>query len=305
MTPKKIIFTVLASFAFLSTLFVGCSSYQTIPAGHGGVATLFGNVIETTYDDGLHFPVNPLYSWTEYDCRDKNFDVIGVQVPTKDQQTSVIDFSVQYRLNKATLPSVKVDIGNAEDLVNVKITPNIRSLVRSEGKAVTRCEELFNDSVQAAMETNLQTALQDRVGQYAIIDRVLVRKVSLPPHIEEAIKNKKVREQKAEEQKAELERFKTEQEQLVASASAERAAAEEAAKKKMVLADADAYEIEKVGQMLAKSPGFIQLKALEALGQIAKDPAAKLYFIDGNSTTPLPLMHLGDILPTGSSNILK
>ncbi|MHC4296430.1 MAG: SPFH domain-containing protein [Planctomycetota bacterium] len=294
MSPLKIVGCVAGAFAALVCLLLAFWCWQTIPAGHGGVATLFGNVIEKTYDDGLHFPVNPLLSWTEYDCRDKNFDVTGVQVPTKDQQTSTMDFSVQYRLNKSALASIKQDIGKSDDVVAVKLTPNIRSLVRSEGKAVSRCEELFNDTVQATMETNLQANLQTRVGDYAIIDAVLVRKVKLPGHIEEAIKNKKVREQRAEEQKAELERFKTEQEQLIASAEAQRRAAEEAAKQKMLLADADAYEVTKVGEALAKSPGYIQLEALAALKEISKDPASKLYFLDGNSPTPLPLMHLGD-----------
>lgn len=299
MSPLKIVGAVAGCFAALVCLMLCLWCWQTIPAGHGGVATLFGNVVEKSYDDGLHFPVNPLLSWTEYDCRDKNFDVTGVQVPTKDQQTSTIDFSVQYRLNKAELASIKQDIGKAEDFVNVVLTPNIRSLSRSEGKAVNRCEELFNDSIQAQMETNLQARLQVRAGDFAIIERVLVRKVKLPGHIEEAIKNKKVREQKAEEQKAELLRFETEQQQKVKTAKAEREAAEEEAKKKMLLADADAYEITALGKALAESPSVIKLKALEALENISSNPANQIYFLNGDSPDPLPLMHLGEAVTGG------
>jgi len=32
---------------------------------------------------------------------------------------------------------------------------------------------------------------------------------------------------------------------------------------------------------------------LEALKAISKDPASKIYFMDGNSPSPLPLMNIG------------
>ena len=40
--------------------------------------------------------------------------------------------------------------------------------------------------------------------------------------------------------------------------------------------------------------GCIRLRALGTLGEMAKDPATKIYFLDGNSPSPLPLMHLGE-----------
>lgn len=293
MSLKRIVLSSVAALMCFVLMIGGCCCVQTIPAGHTGVATLFGNVQEKAYPDGLHFPVNPLLNWTEYDCRDQNLDCPGVQVPTKDQQTSTIDFSVQYRINAGQCPTAKSEVGNVDAIVNVKVVPNMRSLVRAEGKAVDRCEDLFSDAVQATMQANLQERLQKKVGDYAIIDAVLIRNIQLPSHIKEAIKNKKVREQKVEEQKAELARFKTEQEQLIASAEAERRAAEEEAKKIMVLADAEAYEIEKINVALADSPAFIRLRALETLNEISKNPSTQLYFLNGDSPDPLPLMHLG------------
>jgi len=60
------------------------------------------------------------------------------------------------------------------------------------------------------------------------------------------------------------------------------------------MADAQAYEITKINDAIARNPAYIQLQSLEALKAISKDPASKVYFIDGSSPTPLPLMHLGD-----------
>lgn len=125
---------------------------------------------------------------------------------------------------------------------------------------------------------------------------MLIRNIELPQHITNAIKAKKVREQKAEEQKAELERFVTEQEQKVKQAIAEREAAEQEAQKIQTLADARAYEIEAINKAVAGSPGYIKLEALKTLTSMSGNPAAKLYFMNGDSPDPLPLLNLGENL---------
>ena len=61
-------------------------------------------------------------------------------------------------------------------------------------------------------------------------------------------------------------------------------------------ADAQAYEIEKINEAISSNPAYLQLQALEALKSISKDPATKIYFLDGSSPAPLPLMHMGDLL---------
>jgi regulator of protease activity HflC (stomatin/prohibitin superfamily) len=100
--------------------------------------------------------------------------------------------------------------------------------------------------------------------------------------------------QEVEKQKAELERFKTEQQQKVALAKAESEAAKEQAAKQRVLADAQAYEIEKINDAIGNNPNYVKLQALEALKAISKDPASKIYFMDGNSQSPIPLMNIGN-----------
>ena len=82
--------------------------------------------------------------------------------------------------------------------------------------------------------------------------------------------------------------------QVVATAEAGREAAEEDAARVRILADAQAYEITKINNAASNNPAYIQLQSLEALKEISKDPASKIYFLDGSSPSPLPLMHLGD-----------
>jgi len=116
----------------------------------------------------------------------------------------------------------------------------------------------------------------------------------LPPFIVEAIEKKKEREQAVERERAELERVRTELQQEVARAEAGRQAASQEAERKKILADATAYEIERINNAIASNPAYIQLQSLEALKAISKDPASKIYFMDGSSPSPLPLMHLGE-----------
>ena len=55
-----------------------------------------------------------------------------------------------------------------------------------------------------------------------------------------------------------------------------------------------AYEIEKINAAIAQNPAYIKLEVLNALKEISKSPASKIYFLDGSSPSPLPLMHIGD-----------
>ena len=151
------------------------------------------------------------------------------------------------------------------------------------------------EETQNRLQVQLLTDLKSSLDQKGlIIEEVLIRSITLPPFIMKAIEGKKEREQEVEKQKAELERFKTEQQQIVEQAIVERQAAEQEAEKVKVLADAKAYEIEKLNAAIADNQAYSQLQALETLKKISAEPAAKIYFLDGNSPTPLPLLHMGE-----------
>lgn len=293
MKPKQIVLLSLVGLLLLSLLIGGCSSYKTVPVGRVSVATLFGSV-KGTYTEGMHFPVNPLYAWTEFDTREKTVkEVIGI--PTSDQQITDVDVTVNYRVKPALAEAVLKDTGNEEQLVAVHLIPNLRSLAREEGKSVKKCEDFYLDTTQNLLQSTILAGLRLRLDTKGLeVTSVLIRDMKLPPYIVKAIESKKIREQEAEKQKAELERYTTEQQQLVVKAEAEKKSAEAEAIKKRTLADAQAYEIEKITKAIANNPAYIQLEALKALQAISKDPAAKVYFLNGSSPSPLPLMHLGE-----------
>jgi len=274
---------------------VGAQFVKTVPPGRIGVATLFGNVQPEGYSQGIHIPVNPLYRWTMYDARQKTH-LETANVPSQDQLQTKLDVSVQYRIDGVMAPDILEQTGDEVAAVRVHLVPKLRSLLREQGKSIKRAEDFF----QEATQETLQLALTDSLKEYLepkgiIVSAVLIRDITLPPFIVEAIEQKKEREQAVERERAELERVRTELQQHVARAAAGREAAEQEAARKRILADAQAYEITQINNAIARNQAYIQLQSLEALKAISKDPASKVYFLDGSSPSPLPLMHLGDI----------
>jgi regulator of protease activity HflC (stomatin/prohibitin superfamily) len=289
---KSVVIAAISVFAFV---FIIMNIYKTVPVGHVGVATLFGKAQPVGYPEGLHIPVNPLYRWTMFDARKKTH-LETANVPSQDQLQTKLDVSVQYRIDGAMAAKILGATGTAEAAVRVHLIPKLRSLLREQGKSVRRAEDFFLEETQEILQTALTDGLRDDLEQQGIIvSEVLIRDITLPPFIVQAIEQKKEREQAVEQEKAELERVRTELQQEVARAQAGREAAEEEAARKRILADAQAYEITQINNAIARNPAYIQLQSLEALKAISKDPASKVYFLDGSSPSPLPLMHLGDI----------
>ncbi|MBJ19336.1 MAG: hypothetical protein CL933_07915 [Deltaproteobacteria bacterium] len=291
MNPKLASVAIVA----LLVLMFGQRFLHSVPAGHVGVAILFGEVQASPYPEGLHF-VSPFLSWADLDARQDSFKISQLEMPTRDQLLSKVDLSIQWRLDSARAPEIFRDTGDKERMVAVHLHPKARSLVRELGTKIDRAEDLFKDEVRDRLALLLTEELSAYVADKGIIvESVLLRNINLPTVLAEAIGRKKEREQEVERQRAELERVKLEQEQQVALAEASFRAAEEDSKRIRILSEAKAYEIATINKAASGNPAYIQLQSLEALKKMATDPAAKLYFMDSNSSSPLPLMHLGDV----------
>lgn len=295
MTKSNITLIVGIILVLLVVMF-GSRFVKTIPAGHVGVATLFGEIVDDSYGSGLHFPVNPLYDWFLYDIREDTITE-RANVPSQDQLQTSIDVSVRFSINETLAPVTYQQFGTKETIVQKQLIPALRSILRETGKTIPRAEDFFLEQTQELLQQTLITDLRADLEPKGLnIDSILIRSITLPPFIMKAIESKKEREQEVEKQKAELERFRTEQQQKIAQASAEREAAEEQAQKVKVLADAQAYEIKKLNEAIAQNPAYLQLQALDALKEISANPSTKIYFINSDSPQPLPLMNIGDVL---------
>ena len=291
---NKLITRVVAAVVVIGVLlWLGSHLFKTVPVGHVGVATLFGSVRDHIYREGLHIPVHPLYKWHLYDARQKTHKE-SAEVPSQDQLITQMEVSVQFRINQEMAAQILKNTGTATALRDVHLVPLLRGMVRDQGKTIKRAEDFFLDTTVEQLKASMTAGLQtDLSAKGLIVDKVIIRDIRLPKFIMQAIERKKEREQEAAREKAELERYKTEQQKKIASAQAERQAAEEEAARRRLIADAQAYEIQKINDAVANNPAYIKLEALKALQSISKDPAAKIYFLNSDSPMPLPLMHMG------------
>jgi regulator of protease activity HflC (stomatin/prohibitin superfamily) len=278
----------------LVVILFGTRLWVSVPPGHVAVATLFGDIRPEPYEEGLHVPVNPLYDWYYYDARQKTHKEVA-NVPSQDQLQTSVEVSVQYRIVRDDAARILKETGSATDVIAVHLVPKVRSLLREQGKSIKRAEDFFLETTQVGLQISILDGLREYLRPKGVeVEAVLIRDISLPPFITKAIEAKKEREQEVEKQKAELERFRTEQQQKIAAAEAERAAAEQEAARRRLIADAQAYEIEAINKAIGNNPNYVRLQALEALRAISQDPASKIYFMDGSSPMPLPLMHMGE-----------
>ena len=242
----------------------------------------------------MNFPVNPLVAWHTVDVMQKTAKLDDVSLPSQDQLTSTVDVSIQYRAIATAGDTILSGTGDVESVCRVHMFPKAAELVRDAGRHVGKAESLFLESTVNELSSNMTVKLREFMQPKGIlVEAVLFRHIDLPPFIVKGIEQKKLREQKAQEQIAELERWDTEQQQKVKTATAEKNAAVLEAEQIKILADAKAYEIEKVNEAAAKSPMYLQLEAVKAFGKLGSDPSSKIIIMDGSSNKPFPFLNIG------------
>jgi regulator of protease activity HflC (stomatin/prohibitin superfamily) len=197
-------------------------------------------------------------------------------------------------LNAALTPKLLKEIGDIDRIKSIVLVPKLRSALREATKTVEKAEEYSTNETQTRLQGFIESELKSLEPMGIVVSEVLLRDIQLPPVIANAVQQKKEREQAAVRQEAELQRFTVEQKQKVAQATAEKDAAEQAALRVRIEADAEAYKIKVLNEAASASPTYVQLKALETLNELSKNPSHKLFFIDGKGQYPVPLLHMND-----------
>ncbi len=283
-------------FFIIVFLFAALTPFTTIPAGHVGVATLFGKVDTTELPEGFHI-INPLKKIQKIDCRNKELTLIDVGVPSQDQLTTEVDVTLKWRVDRNQAAEAVQDTGDVAALETVHLTPKLRSLIREAGKGIENAEDFYKDDIQVFMQTRILEGLVGLSDKGILVEEVLLRRFDLPRMIVQGVEEKKQQKQLAERQIEELKRFTTEQEGKQVAAKAEKLAAIEQAAQRRELADAKAYEItaqakaqaEAInieGEALRKNPEILQLRAIEKW-----DGSVPRATLGANS---IPLINLND-----------
>ncbi|HOP07405.1 MAG TPA: prohibitin family protein [candidate division Zixibacteria bacterium] len=244
---------------------VGCGTQ--IDSGHRGVfyskfgsGTEFGKI----YPEGFawHMPWNKMFVYKVQLQEQKEL----LTVLSSDGATIKMEVSVLYRPEAGKLDSLQVTVG--PDYYDVSVAPMLRGISRTVAGRY-KPEEIYStkrEEMAKAMVDELRAAVTDK---YVTIENVLIRDVTIPAKISEAINFKLTADQNAQRMDFEIEKEK-----------------KEAERKKI-----EAQGIAEFQKIVSSgiTPSLLKWKGIEATLKIAESQNTKVVIV-GNDDGGLPII---------------
>jgi regulator of protease activity HflC (stomatin/prohibitin superfamily) len=249
----------------LPVVFTGCGTQ--VPSGHHGVKYLKfqgGTEMDKIYTEGFqwHFPWNSFYVYkTQLQEKQEILDVLS-----SDGATIQLEVSIWYRPVIQKLDSLQVTVG--PNYYNVVVAPALRGIARTiVGRY--KPEEIYSTKREEISSAIVKAMDSLTAGKYVNVDNTIIRNVSLPKRISDAINDKLAADQ--EQQRMEFTLMKEKQE----------------AERKVI----EAEGIRKFQQIVSAglTKDFLRWKGIEATEDLATSTNAKTVII-GNASDGLPII---------------
>jgi regulator of protease activity HflC (stomatin/prohibitin superfamily) len=264
--PKGIIFVIL--FIILALIFVSKSTV-TIKGGDRGVLyKTFDQGIVTdqpALDEGFHI-IAPWNNVDIYNVRQQNLFMEDMEVLSSNGLEIKLDLSVLYQPRVEELGLLHKTKGkNYEEVV---IIPEIRSAARSVVGRYTP-EQLYSSKRDAIQKEIFEEIRMKTASQHVQINDVLVRDVTLPSTIKDAIERKLKQEQEFLEYEFRLQKAKKEADKQRIEAQGK----------------ADANKI----LSASLTDKILRDKGIEATLKLSESPNSKVVIVGGKDGMPLIL----------------
>jgi regulator of protease activity HflC (stomatin/prohibitin superfamily) len=215
--PVRQLFRVLPILLVLLFLFM-FSPFVTVPAGHKGVATLFGKVQPEALDPGLHV-INPFARVVDLSTRIQKADSQG-DAASRDLQQVTTHIALQYHINPDTVTAFYQRVGLAYE--QTVVAPQVQETFKAVTARYT-AEELITkrEEVRGAIRELIHQKLQELTGGGLVVDDFSITNFAFSQSFSAAIEAKQEAEQLALKARRDLERIQVEAQQKVAFAQAE------------------------------------------------------------------------------------
>lgn len=254
--------TVGSLMALVGLIGIVVQSVVSIPAGHVGLKDLFGKISDEVLSPGIHL-VNPLLTVRHMDVRTQEITETAT-VPSKEGMNVRLDLSILYRLDHTQTADVYRSIGM--NYAHVFIIPQLRAKVRGtttnfEAKALYTSQR---EAIASSILEELTPVFKDRG---VVLEKVLLRSVTLPTTVAQAIEQKLQAEQEAERMKFVLDRE-----------------GREADRKRI-----EAKGIRDFQRIVSEgiNENLLRWKGIEATEKLSNSPNAKIVVVGGEDGLPL------------------
>ena len=186
---KKILTSIIVG---LFVLILLGSSIYTIKSTDRGVLSTFGKVNENVVEDGLHLKIPFVQTIKRVNVQRKKFS--GEENSyTKDVQTSVVEYTINYDLVKENVSKLMANIG--PDYHDRIVVPFIQSAMKEAFGNFAATQIVENrDAVRLEIENTLRQVLN---SEYFTNIQFQITNIDFDDDFEKAIKEKQVAEQNA------------------------------------------------------------------------------------------------------------
>lgn len=219
---KLLPFVNMARLLAIILVLVGAltASIVQIDAGYIGVKKLFGKVQSTALPSGLHL-INPLMEIIEVDVRTKNYTMSStndeghrsgddaIRTLSADGLEVIIDLTVLYRVMTSDAPQLIDKVGlDYEDKI---VRPISRTMIR-DNAVYYDAIALYStkrDEFQERIQNSIESEFKKRG---LVVENLLIRNITLPSSVKQAIEQKINAEQDAQKMEFVLQKEKQEAE---------------------------------------------------------------------------------------------
>lgn len=262
-TARRVVIGVVV--LVLVLMAAGCMT-KSIGSGEGGVlySSFSGTDLESAYGEGL----NVFLPWERmivYDVRTKT-EMETITALSSNGLTIGMDISIRYRPQMSRLPYLHTTFG--QDYYERLIQPEVRSAAREVVGRYTP-EELYS-----TRRTELQSEIEQRVAsaveqQFVEVEAILIRDVTLPDQIRQAIELKLQEEQRVQQIEFTIERETRE------------------AERKRIEAEGQAAAQRILNGSL--TPQLLRYQGIQATRELAQSDNSKVVIIGGEDGLPVIL----------------
>jgi len=254
--------TLLAAL-IIATVGGGCS-VSCVPTGHVGIVTRFGKVTGTTLGEGLNL-VAPIYQVHDLSIRTQELKEVS-DTPSEEGLIFKLEVSLLFRLSPGAAAQVYQTVGT--EYTDTIIVPTFRSAIRAVTSA-HKAADLYSTARERVQDQMFEQVSSALLPRGVIVEKVLLRDMTLPPTLKASIESKQQAEQESQKMQFTLTRETQEAERKRIEARG--------------IADFQTIVTSGISDKL------LEWKGIEATLELAKSPNAKVVVVGGGKSG-LPLI---------------